>query len=78
MSPVNSWRVILENFLYRPLNFLVMNLESFEASKQFDSIGASHRRVGPPFTVVEGSEQEWPCQMILLALGFGGPGADYC
>ena len=28
---------------------------------------------GPPFTVVEGSEQEWPCQMILLALGFGGP-----
>jgi glutamate synthase (NADPH/NADH) small chain len=28
---------------------------------------------GPPFSVVEGSEQEWPCQMILLALGFGGP-----
>jgi glutamate synthase (NADPH/NADH) small chain len=28
---------------------------------------------GPPFTVVEGSEQEWPCQIILLALGFGGP-----
>jgi len=30
---------------------------------------------GPPFSVVEGSEQEWPCQMVLLALGFGGPEA---
>ncbi|MHC4875939.1 MAG: glutamate synthase subunit beta [Planctomycetota bacterium] len=28
---------------------------------------------GPPFTVVEGSEQEWPCQLIFLALGFSGP-----
>jgi glutamate synthase (NADPH/NADH) small chain len=28
---------------------------------------------GAPFTVVEGSEQEWPCQMVLMALGFGGP-----
>jgi len=28
---------------------------------------------GPPFTVVEGSEQEWPCELIFLALGFGGP-----
>jgi len=28
---------------------------------------------GPPFTVVEGSEQEWPCQLIFLALGFRGP-----
>ena len=28
---------------------------------------------GPPFTVVEGSEQEWPCQLIMLALGFSGP-----
>ncbi len=28
---------------------------------------------GPPFTVVEGSEQEWPCQLALLALGFSGP-----
>jgi glutamate synthase (NADPH/NADH) small chain len=28
---------------------------------------------GPPFTVVEGSEQEWQCQLIFLALGFSGP-----
>ena len=28
---------------------------------------------GAPFTVIEGSEQEWPCQMVLMALGFGGP-----
>jgi len=28
---------------------------------------------GPPFTVVEDSEQEWPCQLIMLALGFSGP-----
>ena len=28
---------------------------------------------GAPFSVVEGSEQEWPCQMVFLALGFGGP-----
>ncbi|MFP6762961.1 MAG: glutamate synthase subunit beta, partial [Planctomycetaceae bacterium] len=28
---------------------------------------------GPPFTVIEGSEQEWPCQLIFLALGFSGP-----
>ena len=28
---------------------------------------------GPPFTVVEGSEQEWPCQLALLARGFSGP-----
>jgi len=28
---------------------------------------------GPPFSVVPDSEQEWPCQMVLLALGFGGP-----
>jgi glutamate synthase (NADPH/NADH) small chain len=28
---------------------------------------------GTPFTVIEGSEQEWPCQLVLMALGFGGP-----
>jgi glutamate synthase (NADPH/NADH) small chain len=28
---------------------------------------------GPPFTVVEGSEQEWPADLIFMALGFGGP-----
>jgi len=28
---------------------------------------------GPPFTVVEGSEQEWPCDLIFMALGFSGP-----
>ena len=28
---------------------------------------------GPPFSVVEGSEQEWPCDLIFMALGFSGP-----
>jgi glutamate synthase (NADPH) small chain len=28
---------------------------------------------GPPFTVVEGSEQEWPCDLVFMALGFSGP-----
>jgi len=28
---------------------------------------------GAPFTVVEGSEQVWPCDLIFLALGFSGP-----
>jgi glutamate synthase (NADPH) small chain len=28
---------------------------------------------GGPFTVIEGSEQEWPCHMVLMALGFSGP-----
>ncbi len=31
------------------------------------------QEAGPPFSVVPGSEQEWPCQMVMLALGFGGP-----
>jgi NAD(P)H-dependent glutamate synthase small subunit len=28
---------------------------------------------GPPFTVIEGSEQEWPCDLVFMALGFSGP-----
>ncbi|MDA1016130.1 MAG: glutamate synthase subunit beta [Planctomycetota bacterium] len=28
---------------------------------------------GPPFTVVEDSEQEWPADLVFLALGFSGP-----
>ena len=28
---------------------------------------------GPPFSVVEGSEQEWPADLIFMALGFSGP-----
>ena len=50
-----------------------MNPESFEESKQVRLDWSKPQEGGPPFTVVEGSEQEWPCQMILLALGFGGP-----
>jgi glutamate synthase (NADPH/NADH) small chain len=28
---------------------------------------------GPPFSRVEGSEREWPCDLVFLALGFLGP-----
>ncbi|HSG70906.1 MAG TPA: glutamate synthase subunit beta [Planctomycetaceae bacterium] len=28
---------------------------------------------GPPFTVIPGTEQEWPAELCFLALGFSGP-----
>ena len=28
---------------------------------------------GAPFSVVPGSEQVWPCDLVLFALGFSGP-----